>query len=157
MDLLQRLPGGEPGIVRRRFKDQISDKLAYMIQSGLLRPGDELPSERQLAETLGVSRETVRSAIATLAQRRLIEVSHGARTRVIGPGKATLPELVQGLEKLKGHSFEEVSEAREEGKTRPEGIGEAARAGSIFKFLPGSACGRREKSCRRCGQGSASK
>jgi DNA-binding FadR family transcriptional regulator len=113
MDFLQRLPGGEPGIIRRRYKDQISDKLAYMIQSGLLRPGDELPSERQLAETLGVSRETVRSAIAALAERHLIAVSHGARTRVVGPGKAALPELVQGLEKLKGRTFDEVSEARE--------------------------------------------
>ena len=112
MDLLQRFPGGESGIAKRTIKDQISDKLAYMIHSGLLRPGDELPSERQLAETLGVARESVRSAIAVLQARRLIEVSQGSRTRVIGPGNSTLHESVSVFERLKERSFEEVTEAR---------------------------------------------
>lgn len=113
MEILQRLPGGELGIAKRPLKDQISDKLAYMIHSGLLRPDDVLPSERRLAETLGVSRESVRAAIAVLQAQRLVEVSQGSRTRVIGPGKATLPETVRGLERLKDRSFDEVSEARE--------------------------------------------
>jgi len=111
-DLLQRLPGGEPGIAKRTVKDQISDKLAYMIHSGLLRPGDELPSERQLAETLGVARESVRSAIAVLHARRMVEVSQGARTRIVGPGATTLHESVAVLGRLKDRSFAEVTEAR---------------------------------------------
>ena len=112
MNLLKRLPGGELGIAKRTVKDQISDKLAYMIHSGLLRPGDELPSERQLAETLGVARESVRSAIAVLQARRMVEVSQGARTRIVGPGAATLHESVAVLGRLKDRSFEEVTEAR---------------------------------------------
>jgi DNA-binding FadR family transcriptional regulator len=112
MDLLQRLPGGESSIAKRTVKDQISDKLAYMIHTGLLRPGDELPSERQLAETLGVARESVRGAIAALQSRRMIEVSQGARTRVIGPGTGTLSDSVAALERMKGRSVEEVAEAR---------------------------------------------
>jgi hypothetical protein len=78
MDILPRLPGGAPGIAKRTVKDQISDKLAYMILTGLLRPGDELPSERRRAGTLGVARESVRAAIAVLQARRMIEVSQGA-------------------------------------------------------------------------------
>ncbi|MEO8133818.1 MAG: FadR/GntR family transcriptional regulator [Betaproteobacteria bacterium] len=112
MDLLQRLPGGNPGIVKRTLRNQIADKLAYMIVTGLLRPGDELPSERQLAETLGVARESVRAAIAALQARRMIEVSQGARTRVLGPGNHSLHESVGVLEGLKDRSFEEVTEAR---------------------------------------------
>jgi DNA-binding FadR family transcriptional regulator len=112
MDILQRLPGGTPGIAKRTVKDQISDKLAYMILTGLLRPGDELPSERQLAGTLGVARDSVRAAIAVLQTRRMIEVSQGARTRVIGPGKAVLQDSLGVLERLKNRSVEEVAEAR---------------------------------------------
>ena len=112
MDILQRLPGGTSGIAKRTVRDQISDKLAYMIVTGLLRPGDELPSERQLAATLSVARESVRAAIAVLQSRRMIEVSQGARTRVVGPGKSMLHDSVGTLARLKDSSFDEVAEAR---------------------------------------------
>ena len=112
MDILQRLPGGTSGIAKRSVSDQISDKLAYMILTGLLRPGDELPSERQLATTLSVARESVRAAIAVLQSRRMIEVSQGARTRVVGPGKSVLHDSIGALARLKDSSFDEVAEAR---------------------------------------------
>jgi DNA-binding FadR family transcriptional regulator len=112
MELLTRLPGGETDIVKRTVKDQIADKLAYMVLSGLLQPGDELPAERALASTLQVSRETVRGAIAALHARGMLEVSQGARTRVIGPGQQTLASSVRAFAKLKDKGIEEVTEAR---------------------------------------------
>ncbi len=112
MDLLARIPGDNAALGRRTVKAQISDKLAYMIHSGLLRPGDELPSERELAGTLGVSRETVRAAIGLLQSRQMIEISQGARTRVLGVGPMPLHESVSVLGSLKGRSLAEVSEAR---------------------------------------------
>jgi DNA-binding FadR family transcriptional regulator len=112
MDLLARIPGDNAPIGKRTVKAQISDKLAYMIHSGLLRPGDELPSERELASTLGVSRETVRAAVGLLQSRQMIEISQGARTRVLGVGPVPLHESVSVLGSLKGRSLEEVSEAR---------------------------------------------
>ncbi len=48
----------------------------------MLTVGDELPSERELALALSVSRETVRGAIQTLAAQGILDVSHGTRTRV---------------------------------------------------------------------------
>jgi DNA-binding FadR family transcriptional regulator len=66
------------------IREQVSERIAAMVQSGLLREGDELPSERELAATLGVSRETVRSAMQMLAARGLVEISQGSRTRVLG-------------------------------------------------------------------------
>ncbi|MFM2289754.1 MAG: hypothetical protein RL684_2897, partial [Pseudomonadota bacterium] len=92
MDIIPRVPGDRGGITKRTVKDQVSDKLTYMIHSGLLRPGDELPSERELAATLGVSRESVRAAIGVLQGRRMIEVSQGMRTRIRGPGSLPLHE-----------------------------------------------------------------
>lgn len=112
MELLSRLPGGETDIVKRTVKDQIADKLAYMVLSGLLQPGDELPSERALSATLEVSRETVRGAIAVLHARGMLDVSHGARTRVIGPAGHTLVSSVRALAGLKDKGVDEVAEAR---------------------------------------------
>lgn len=112
MELLARIPGDKGQISKRTVKEQISDKLAYMIHSGLLRPGDELPSERELASTLGVSRETVRGAIGMLQACQMIEVSQGARTRVLGRGPLPLHETVAVLGSLKNRSLDEVTEAR---------------------------------------------
>jgi DNA-binding FadR family transcriptional regulator len=112
MQLIDRIPGDKGQIAKRTVKEQISDKLAYMIHSGLLRTGDELPSERELAATLGVSRETVRGAISVLQARQMIEVSQGARTRVLGRGPFPLHESVRVLGSLKDRSLEEVTEAR---------------------------------------------
>lgn len=52
------------------------------ILSGDLRPGDAVPSERELAERLGVNRHAVREAIKRLQQARLVAVNHGGPTRV---------------------------------------------------------------------------
>jgi len=73
----------QSAVSRRTIRAQIADRLAGMILSGLLRPDDVLPGERDLAAQLDVSRETVRGAIQTLAARGLVEVAQGARSRVL--------------------------------------------------------------------------
>lgn len=81
-------------IVKRTVKEQIGEKLASHIASGILQIGDELPGERELAAAFAVSRESVRSAIQDLASRGLVEVSQGARTRVVSAeGAARQPGL----------------------------------------------------------------
>jgi DNA-binding FadR family transcriptional regulator len=76
------MPDIRPDISKRTIKEMISDKIVSLIASGVLQVGDELPSERELASILSVSRETVRSAIQLLAGRGVVDVSHGARTRI---------------------------------------------------------------------------
>ena len=82
---LMSVPAFRDTIVKRSVKEQVGNKLAALIASGLLRVGDSLPGERDLAIALNVSRETVRGAIGELAARGILEVSHGARTRVAKP------------------------------------------------------------------------
>jgi DNA-binding FadR family transcriptional regulator len=65
-------PGIQGGIVKRSVKEMISEKLASVIASGALQVGDELPSERELALALSVSRESVRGAIQELASRGVV-------------------------------------------------------------------------------------
>jgi DNA-binding FadR family transcriptional regulator len=92
--LFPALPDIGRSIVKRTIGDQISEELASHIASGSLQIGDLLPGERELAAAFSVSRESVRSAIQDLASRGLVEVSQGARTRVVtteGAGRNRSP------------------------------------------------------------------
>jgi DNA-binding FadR family transcriptional regulator len=105
------LPGLKDPLLKRTMREQIAGRIARMIQSGLLRIGDELPSERELAQTLDVSRETVRGALQMLATIGMVEISQGARTRVVRPdgfGFATLAEMID----VARYGPEEVYQAR---------------------------------------------
>ncbi|HYP05697.1 MAG TPA: transcriptional regulator NanR [Bryobacteraceae bacterium] len=72
-------------IVRRKLADEVRDRLIHTIRSGELRPGDRLPSERDLMERFEVGRPAIREAMQSLASAGLIEISHGERARVAVP------------------------------------------------------------------------
>ena len=79
---------------------QIEDWLADAIAAGRLAPGDRLPTEQDLAAWLGVSRMTLRHALAELAQRGLV-------TRTVGRSGGTFvaePKVEQDLTILAGFS-----------------------------------------------------
>jgi DNA-binding GntR family transcriptional regulator len=61
---------------------QVADDLQADITSGRLGPGWKLPPEVDLADSYGVSRVTIRRAIAELAQDELLDVVHGRGTFV---------------------------------------------------------------------------
>lgn len=81
-------------------KEILASKLLEMIFCGLLRDGDELPSERELGQLFGVSRETVRGALGMLVAYGLVQVSHGSKSRIrrdedrLARCSELLPELV---------------------------------------------------------------
>lgn len=70
---------------------QLRDQLAEAIGSGRLSPGDKLPPEGILSEQLGISRNTVRQAIAELIQLGLVVRRHGSGTFVCGGGASRRP------------------------------------------------------------------
>ncbi len=61
----------------RNAGEQIAERLVTAIALGVFVPGQRLPSERDLAATLGVSRTTVREAISRLAATGYVEVRRG--------------------------------------------------------------------------------
>ncbi len=69
-------------ITKRLVPDDVFEQLVDEVVSGSLGPGDSLPSERRLAELLGVSRPAVREALQRLSTTRLVEVRHGGATTV---------------------------------------------------------------------------
>lgn len=64
---------------------QLVELLREQIQSGDLKPGDRLPSERELSELVGISRMTVRQAVAFLARDGTLTVRPGVGTFVAEP------------------------------------------------------------------------
>ena len=66
-----------------------------LIASGILRQGRKLPSERELAEMLGISRPKLREALKVLEERGLVTTKHGEGTFVSAlTGQAMLPALL---------------------------------------------------------------
>ena len=62
--------------------ERLTEALRTSVQQGFLRPGAAIPGERTLAERLDISRTTVRRAIKTLVDERLLVQRPGARTSV---------------------------------------------------------------------------
>src|SRR6195952_4782188 len=85
-------------VERRLVHDDVFDQLLGEVVGGELSAGDALPSERQLAELLGVSRPAVREALQRLSQAGLVEVRHGGSTTVrdyrTSAGLDLLPRLL---------------------------------------------------------------
>jgi DNA-binding FadR family transcriptional regulator len=69
-------------VTRRTVPDEVYDQLLAELTAGELTPGDALPSERRLAEVLGVSRPAVREALQRLAHAGYVEVRQGDTTTV---------------------------------------------------------------------------
>ncbi|ESQ77707.1 FadR/GntR family transcriptional regulator [Asticcacaulis sp. AC402] len=63
--------------VSKKLYRQIADSIAADIDSGRYKPGDRLPTERDLAVQFGVSRPTLREALIALEILGMIEAKHG--------------------------------------------------------------------------------
>lgn len=61
---------------------RVSKMVEYLIENGLLKHGDILPAERQLAEMLLISRVSVRRAIIDLSSKGLVYRRHGSGTYI---------------------------------------------------------------------------
>lgn len=87
-------------IHRQKLSDQVFDRLWEMVASGELAPGDSLPSERALMERFGVGRPAVREAMQTMANKGLITISHGERSRVNKPTASVAIHQLDDIAKL---------------------------------------------------------
>lgn len=78
----------------RRVSSQIQRDVTQLILDRKLQPGAPLPTETELMEDLGVSRNSVREALKALQALDIVDIRHGYGTYV---GQASLTPLVDGL------------------------------------------------------------
>ena len=79
--------------------EAIAQLLRREILAGRWSPGERLPAERDLAQQLGITRVTVRSALSALSAEGLVEARQGSGTRVrdyrLGGGPGLLPAMAE--------------------------------------------------------------
>lgn len=97
--------------------DQAIDSIKEMIVDGRLAPGDKLPKEHDLAEQLGLSRNSLREAVRALSLLRVLEARQGDGTYVtylepsdLLSGTSLVAELFSGLRVLELHQVRRLLE-----------------------------------------------
>lgn len=96
-------------VERYRLYEQLVRRLLAHIEEAGLQPGEQMPSERELAQRLGVSRNSVRQALVALEVQGIVGVRHGGGTFLLTP---TPQDTVTTLRKRR-QRLPDVLEARE--------------------------------------------
>lgn len=99
----------EEGLLSQRAAEQIRQ----LIRDGELAEGDRLPSERELAEFLGVSRTVVREAIKLLRAAGLVRVRLGVGSFVTRPPQNILEEPMSFVGGPDSQKLADLQQARE--------------------------------------------
>lgn len=88
------------------------EKIKAIIQEQNLKPGDKLPSERELADILQVGRSSVREALRSMELLGLIETRRGEGTFVVDFRKHQLVELLGSFVLQREHVDEDILEVK---------------------------------------------
>lgn len=79
-----------------KLSSAVTRQIEQLILRGILRPGERLPAERELADRLGVSRPSLRDAIAEMSDRGLLTARPGSGVFVAEVlGSAFSPALIE--------------------------------------------------------------
>ena len=98
-------------IKRESTLEVIVQQIKDQIKKGILKPGEKLPSERKLADQLGVSRASVREAIQALAFSGYLEVIQGKGTYILEMA-TQYDEIVNFFSEFSNYSLDYLMEAR---------------------------------------------
>lgn len=98
----------------RRTFEEVAAQLREMLVSGQLKPGDRLPSERDLSAQLGVSRSALREALRMLENNGMLELRKGKTggAFVSSGGAQAMSGQMLDLLRLGNISITELTEAR---------------------------------------------
>lgn len=104
-------------VVKVRTHQEVLHKLQEAIFDGTLKPGDRLPGERQLSETLGVSRASVREALRILEALDVLSARTGSGRQsgsiIEAAPDDALPNLLALYVALNHFSMRDVIEVRQ--------------------------------------------
>ena len=97
---------------RSRLYDDVASELERMIHEDELHVGHKLPSEPELAQKFGVSRNILREALRTLKERGLVSVRNGAGTFVDRPKPEVLISALDRFVRLTDMTARQLFEVR---------------------------------------------
>lgn len=92
--------------------DIIIKQIRDLITSQQLKPGDKLPSERQLSEKLNIGRTYVRDAIKKLEYYGILKTNPQSGTYVAGIGLTALEGLITNILQIENPDFSSLVETR---------------------------------------------
>lgn len=98
---------------RHRLHSQIADSIQELIVENHLAAGSQLPSERELAERLGVSRVTISQALHLLEQRGLVQIRAGAGTFITDKARSVFVDSMERLFRFSSCTTEDLMALRE--------------------------------------------
>jgi GntR family transcriptional repressor for pyruvate dehydrogenase complex len=116
-------------VTRGHLTEQVASQIQELILSGDLVPGDKLPSQRDLAASLGVSPVALREAIKILEERGLLEARVGSGTYVSELTHESIADTLTLLLRQGKMSFDHLHEVRRTLEIEIAGLA-AARAQS---------------------------
>jgi GntR family transcriptional repressor for pyruvate dehydrogenase complex len=98
----------------RRAFEEICERIREQLALGVLKPGDKLPPERELAQQLGVSRNVLREALRSLEMAGILKLQKGVKGGAfIKEGDTSrMNEVMRDMLSLGTISVRELSEAR---------------------------------------------
>ncbi len=99
--------------IKQTATEYIIDSIKKLLITGKIKPGDKLPSETELAQSLGVSRGSIRESMKILAANGIISVKRGDGTYIeVGSSNAIFDPLLFRLI-LNRNNYHELKELRE--------------------------------------------
>lgn len=97
---------------RERLYEQVAQHVEELVSAGKLQQGDKLPSERELAERLGVARGVVREAVKLLGARGLVTVEPGRGTFIAEISSDSIVDHLDRYFRLGHRSHNDLNELR---------------------------------------------
>lgn len=113
---------------------RVREEIARRITLGELAPGEQLPTERELGDQFGVSRVTVRRALASLARDGLVYAIQGRGTFVASGRLAEPPGALLSFHELVASEHVTVGAQPLRAESRPATLDEADQ----FRIAPGA-------------------
>ena len=102
-------------IDHRKLSEMVAEQVEDLVISGVLRPGQKLPAERELAEQLGVSRPKLREGLQILEASGLLEVHKSDGTFISQlTGNALSPAMVALYSRRQSAFFDFLEYRREQ-------------------------------------------
>ena len=99
-------------VERHSVADQVAKKILDLVRTGNLKPGDQLPTERDLSQMLQVSRPSVREALRGLQILGVVKTRQGGGAYISSLDAADLLGPLQVLITLNAQNIEALYQAR---------------------------------------------